>query len=237
MKLTDAIVDWPIVSGIAVWRRNLTYAIFIPPELRTVRRLIARRRWVDVVQLLEEDSTRGSPSASALLGYLHIRGAVGSELNSSEASRLVLPHALRGDAFAAYVNGLIEYQRGDVRNAVAWLNRSRRRGFRPACHSIAQIAMLVPLKDPTAVGRVLRFGLRRGHIPAAVSYFALRRGLARGHPSLVVWTAGWMLAAFTLIVVNFLSPFCEPGVVHVIGSKRPVFDGAPVSSDCRPKTL
>jgi len=225
------VVDLPVFVGFRAFWSNLTYALYVPPALGGVRRLITRKRWADVVAALAESAAAGSQPSIEFLTYLEFRGAIAPRSTVSDLAARVLPFALRGAAYSAFVLGLIEYEMENTGAAIRWLRRAGRRGFVPAYHVIAQIAMKARVRDVEMIARVMRIGIRRGHLPALVGYLALRRFQRQGRFDGPVWLLSWFAGAVVVALAHLYDPYSMRGFVIVIGSTRPAFIGAPVGRD------
>src|SRR6266436_8171740 len=158
---------------------GVRYPLYIPDECGECRQLISKGRYEEAIELLRQKAHLGSTPASALLGYLHLRGAVDGSQNLSEAERQCLTPARRGYPYAQFVMGWIECSRGNFAAGSEWLGKSAEQSFLPAIFDNARLMItghgFKGPPDGNSALSMLWLAIRGGYLPFAPCALAIAR--------------------------------------------------------------
>jgi len=157
----------------------INYPLFVPDLGHQVTHALVSGDLSFFIDEVERLSALGSRSASALLAYLYMRGAVGVT-NLDQAESLCSDAAHSGDPYSQYVMGWICRSAGRDAEAIDWLRKAASKGqFLPAIVDIARFmagGVGVEAADVRAALAVLWDAHKLGHRMALVYISELLRG-------------------------------------------------------------
>jgi hypothetical protein len=208
------------------WRNGLLSPIYVPPELRQVRTLLARGEFLEAIGQLWIGARLGSGSAAATLGYVCLHHPNLTVVGYEGAVRLCRESANRSNGYAQYVVACREYEQGNFDAYARWLSRSARSGFVPAVSDLSR-DILIATRDnrwkQLYARRQLRRTLFRGHYPAAITLFRafVNREFAWGMA--ILGYIAFPIAVLSGPVLLYFCPFSIGSFSHSWGSRNPIF--------------
>jgi TPR repeat protein len=203
------------------------YPLFIPEECKPARNLIVQGKYQEAIDLLENSARLGSMPAGALLGYLHLRGAVTGSPDLSLAEHSCLVPAQRGYPYAQFVMGWVEISRNHFGAGSKWLGKAAEQSFLPAIFDNARLMVtghgFRGPPDGKAAFSMLWFAIRGGYLPYAPGAVAVIRmrsiGLLRLLACALFVVTGIPIYTYSLLFENY----SERGFLHCHSPSMPLF--------------
>ncbi|HZF29527.1 MAG TPA: hypothetical protein VE907_10440 [Gammaproteobacteria bacterium] len=207
--------------------RGLNYALFVPPQLASIRSALHRGEPSQMIAEASRLAALGSGDAKALLGYLELRAAVTGQSRYDRAEVLSQEAFRQGNAFGEYVLGWVRFEQGRPVDALAHLVASGKQMFLPAIVDVGRFMVSgigVKEADPIAAEKMFLLAHRLGHRVALPYILRIYRRGKRG-----VWRRllGFVALPFALArlgAYTWLQPFSEKAFVHAKDARRPLFN-------------
>jgi hypothetical protein len=209
------------------WKK-INYPVFIPEGDAEVSALMIEGDVAKLAGVLERRNSLGSGSASALLGYLELMGALSGTGNPQGAIAWCAAPSKGGHPYAQYVLSWAYWETGNRAEAMRWMKRSAVEGrFLPAWVDLGRMLAMAAAnkKQVQAAVTYLRVAHKLGHSVALVYICEIGR---RGHLG-SVWRLGCALA-FPFCVLRAMMlmqcrPFSERSLTNAKDPKVPFFKG------------
>lgn len=208
------------------WRHGLQQPFYVPKELQHIQLELSEGRVTDATSALWKAATMGSDPAAATLGYMCLLCVELGGIDRQAAILLCREAAYRNNAYAQYVVAWTEYERGNYRELIKWINLSARQRFSPAMFDIGRLSIEGPLKSDSYVGttsRWFRLALRAGHV-ITINFFL--RYCKQGKFGFFLRIVGTITLPLSHVILSFFA-WCNPFDIRIFAypanQKRQLF--------------
>lgn len=219
------------------WKHHLNYPLFVPENGWAVLSILDTAGSTAFVEEVKRLASLGSPWASAVLGYLHLRSAVDGTRNLKAAMDACCSPAAAGHAYAQYVLAWALLLDGQPSAAVDSLQRSGVQLFSPAMLDLARFVWhgwgVEP--DPRIAVEMLSHASALKHFSALLFKCAFLR---TGKLGVVRQLIGYSLTPLALVrymIALRFDPFGPSTFFFDPNARRPLFR-IPVVDGCQDPT-
>jgi TPR repeat protein len=157
-------------------RYGFRVPIYIPDSCCRVQELLVRGAYEEAWGTLKLAADSGKSQASALWGYLLLRGIVSGTPDLIEARRYLTAAAQRADPYGQYGMAWLEYASGNDRDVFEWMGKSAGQLFLPAIADTGRLAISgtrVHEPDARTALRACWMAFRRGYLSLAPTLSAI----------------------------------------------------------------
>lgn len=214
----------------AAWER-VNFPLFVPPAGADLLAVLAKLGAAQFIADLDSRANLGVTWASAILGFLELKGAISGQVRLDRAKERCLPAARAGDSYAQYVLAWSLLELKQPEEAFRWMNLAASEGnFLPAWADLGRFALGgVGLRHSDVARGVslLWSAHRRGHrAPLLFICDTYRRGkCGRIRRLLAYFMLPYAIALYYVAVRR--EPFAQRVFVNPQLYDRPFFSAVP----------
>jgi hypothetical protein len=211
------------LGGPALWRRGLSFPIYVPNELTQIGPLLSAGRVFDACGELWRLTSLGSNQAAALLQYMYVRGICWEPQRRATVHLKCQQAAMSGYSYAQYVMAIGERVLADHASALKWLDLANKQSFGPALAESGRMAAVVGHQFKIARAFFWR-GIRTYHLPSVVYYLSFCIRGKYGLPRRLVALLLFPLVVSLLQLIAWLFPYKLFVFSHLFKKRAPLID-------------